>query len=289
MESTQSSPSELMDLRIKKILRTSREKEKVRNDFNYTFIQLGLNPADASELCEKLFDLLLSDRALEEIEANALGILEETKVGSDSLPSVLDEKLRARAELIFSQVEPHLKEVKGKVLDFGTGDGQVAQLLSDRLGLEMVGVDIRDYRKLNVSIPFELIRGGCVEVNSDTYSAVLLTNVLHHEQDNEGILSEVHRIVVPDGLVVILETVPDGVTEEEMESDKERTFMNDYLYNRLFHNADVPVPGTFETIGVWKERFAVHGMTLIQEADLGFDQTTIRDRHYLYVLRNEKN
>jgi Fe-S cluster biosynthesis and repair protein YggX len=110
----------------------------------------------------------------------------------------------------------------------------------------------------------------------------LLTNVLHHEKNNEKIIDELDRIV--RRRLVILETVPIGETENDMEQDKDRTFMNDYLYNHLFHNADVPVPGTFETPNKWIERFSNHGWKLVNEKDLGFDQPTIKDRHYLLVF-----
>lgn len=60
--------------------------------------------------------------------------------------------------------------------------------------------------------------------------------------------------------------------------------MNDYLYNRLFHNADVPVPGTFETPEGWGSRFAKYGWKVKHSENLGEDQKTIKDTHHLLVF-----
>ncbi len=69
----------------------------------------------------------------------------------------------------------------------------------------------------------------------------------------------------------------------------QRTFWNDYLYNRGFHDADVPVPGRFETREGWHDRFHKHGWTVTQAVDLGYDQPTIRDYHVLYVLKRSSD
>jgi len=275
-----------MKARINGSLENEETRKKVSDDFVYTFEQLGLSPEQAQKLCDDIFALLKSDKPLSDIEAETLRIFEnfKLKVGEQerNLVEALHEKLRDRAKIIASQVSPHLTDVKEKTIDYGAGDGQVTQILHDQLGLDIEGVDVRLYKASNVTVPIMFFDGGHIEVSNGTYEAGLLTNVLHHEKTNEKILNELDRIVRRK--LVVLETVPVGETEEAMEKDKDRTFMNDYLYNRLFHNADVPVPGTFETPNKWIDRFTQHGWKLVNEEDLGFDQPTIKDRHYLLVF-----
>jgi hypothetical protein len=276
----------LMKERIERSLEDEETRAKVTDDFSYTFERLGLSPDDAKKLCDNVFALLKAKKPLPDIEAETLRIFEniKLKVGDKepNLIEILHEKLRDRAKIIASQVAPHLGDVKEKAIDYGAGDGQVTQMLHDQLGLDIEGVDVRLYKAPNVTVPIMLFNGGHVEAADGTYEAALLTNVLHHEKANEKIFDELDRIVRRK--LVILETVPVGETEEVMEQDKDRTFMNDYLYNRLFHSADVPVPGTFETPKKWVDRFAQHGWKLVNEEDLGFDQPTIKDRHYLLVF-----
>lgn len=275
---------------IERSLRDEETRAKVIEDFTYTFGQLGLTPDEAARLCARVLELMAKNSALPEIEQEVLGIFETTNVKQGdkeiSLVDALHEKLKDRAEIIFSQVAQHLADIKSKVIDYGAGDGQVTQLLHDRQGLDIAGVDVRGYKAPHVTVPMSQFDGQHVDVEDGTYEAGVLTNVLHHEKTNENILNELDRIV--DRKLVVLETVPVGESEDAMGKDKDRTFMNDYLYNRLFHNADVPVPGTFETPKSWADRFKQHGWEIVHEEDLGFDQPTIKDRHYLFVLEKIK-
>lgn len=276
----------IMKERILRSLEDEETRAKVADDFSHTFKQLGLLPAQAEELCGDVFALLRSEKPLPDIESEILRIFGNIKVKmggkEQNLIEMLDKKLKDRARIIVSQVSPHLVGVKGKTIDYGTGDGQVAQMLHDQLGLDIEGVDVRSYKAPHVTVPMALFNGGRVEAADGAYEAGVLTNVLHHEKANEKILEELNRIVRRK--FIILETIPVGETEDVMEQDKDRTFMNDYLYNRLFHSADVPVPGTFETPKKWLARFAMYGWRLTSEEDLGFDQPTIKDRHYLLVF-----
>lgn len=280
---------ETIKARLERVLSNKESRESIKSDFEYTFQQLGLSSGQAEELCKKIFEVISSDKPLQETEAEALKILEDAtvqnEIGELTLLEVLDSKLIDRAELIFSQIKDYIKGIKGKVIDYGAGDGRVTQQLHDKLNLDVEGVDIRSYRAENITVPIKEFDGKRTEAQDGEYEAGVLTNVLHHERSNENILIELDRIV--SDRLIIIETVPVGESEEEIESDKDRTFMNDYLYNRLFHNANVPVPGTYGTPEEWRRRFAKYGWKVIEEKDLGFDQPTIKDRHYLFVL--EKN
>ena len=280
---------QIMKSRIEHLLLNEETTAKVTSDFRYTFGQLGLSNEQANNLCEKVLDLLKKDGSLSDIESETLQNFENINLNvngeEQNLIEVLHEKLIDRAKIIASQVVQQFTDVKGKTIDYGAGDGQVTQILHDQLGLDIEGVDIRMYKGKNITVPIMLFNGDHVNVSDSTYEAGLLTNVLHHENNNEKVLNELDRIV--KNKLVVLETVPIGESEEDMEKDKDRTFMNDYLYNRLFHNADVPVPGAYETPKGWVDCFNKHGWKLTSEKDLGFDQPTIKDRHYLFVFEKK--
>ena len=277
----------VMKERIEQSLNNIETREKVTKDFLHTFEQLGLSSDEAKKICNRVFELLLGGKPLLDIEQETLRVFENIKLDNgdkeQNLIEILHEKLIDRAKIIATQVSPYLKNTGDKVIDYGAGDGQITQILHDKLGLNIEGVDVRLYKASNITVPIKLFNGSHVDVADKEYGSGLLTNVLHHEKENEKILNELDRIV--KNKLVVLETVPVGKTEEIMEQDKDRTFMNDYLYNRLFHSADVPVPGTFETPQKWIERFSQHGWQLDSEEDLGFDQPTIKDRHYLLVFK----
>lgn len=276
--------SSVIKERIKHSLENEQTQLKVISDFKHTFEQIGLTPAKAQNLCNTIITLLKSNESLSEIENQVYKKFEACEVENSgaNLIEVLSEKLKDRADRIVKQISPYLENTGGKVIDYGAGDGQVAQLLHDQAGLDIEGVDIRLYKNANVSIPLVEFDGNHVNIGNKNYETAILTNVLHHEENKEKILDELDRII--QHKLVIIETVPEGDTEDQMEEDKDRTFMNDYLYNRLFHNADIPVPGTYETPKKWKEIFESRGWKLVEEKDLGVDQPIIKDRHYLFVF-----
>jgi SAM-dependent methyltransferase len=276
----------LMKGRIESAFADLEIRGKVFADFVYTFQQLGLEKDQADELCEWVSQRLLDPARLDETEGQILKKFEQITVkvgdGALNLVEVLHGKLKDRADLIFSQLKEYLAGVEGKVVDYGAGDGQVTQKLHDTLGLDIDGYDVRLYPAPNVTIPMATFDGGHVNVPDGSYEAAVMTNVAHHERNNEIILQELSRIV--KHRLVVVETVPTGETPEEVEKDRERTFMNDYLYNRLFHNADVPVPGAFETPEKWIERFGKYGWHIVRSENLGIDQPTIKDTHHLLVF-----
>lgn len=276
----------LMQERIHRALEDPEAREAVVADFSHTFRKLGLSEEHAQNICDMVLAKLSDPQSLDVLEQEILDWFEQIYIeipeGSYNLIEALHEQLRNRAELIFIQIEPHLTNETGRMIDYGAGDGQVTQLLHDRLGLDIEGVDVRHYPALGVTVPILLFSGKRVDVADGTYEVAVMTNVAHHEKDNEVILAELSRIVTRK--LVIIETVPTGDSPEAIERDRERTFMNDYLYNRLFHNADVPVPGTYETPDGWKDRIEAHGWHCTHSEDLGYDQPTIRDVHHLLVF-----
>jgi SAM-dependent methyltransferase len=275
----------VMRQRILRSLGTSVTYAKTLADFIHTFRTLGLDEEEGCKMATMIFRRM---RELEvvELEEMCFQLFRTTSVpvqgGTSNLVAELHEQLQGRAQIIYDQVWRHLKGIEGSVIDFGCGDGRVTSLLRAHLGLKIVGCDVRNYLSFKPMFPFVLFDGRHLDVPDRMFEAGLLTNVLHHDPDNECVLHELDRIISQK--LVILETVPVGNSESEMQADMDRTFMNDYIYNRLFHNGDVPVPGTFETPERWKSRFLEHGWKSIHELDLGIDQPISRIRHYLFVF-----
>lgn len=276
-----------MHARIKGVLANPTKRGQAQADYIYTFQQLGLSEDAATLLCDHICSALNSDDRLDHIEARILAGLSTIHVvdGSQStgLIDILHQQFAGRAGLIFKQIMPYLLQ-HAKTVDFGAGDGQVTQLIHDQGGVgDIEGYDVRAYPAAGVTVPLKVFDGKRLTTVKDHECRVsIATNVLHHAAQNDDCIDELSRVTADR--LIILETVPVGESEEEMQADMDRTFMNDYLYNRLFHNADVPVPGTFDTPKGWRTRFASRGWQVVAEHDLGIDQKVIKDRHYLLVL-----
>jgi ubiquinone/menaquinone biosynthesis C-methylase UbiE len=271
--------------RAERALSDQETREKVLSDFTTSFTYVGLPKEKAEELSRRVIDVIASPVPMKESEAEVRKIFEDYPLNGKSFIENVTEKFTGRAELIHEQVAPYLKDAKGKIIDYGAGNGQVTQLLHDNEGLDIEGVDVSDFRFPGVTIPITIYNGHHVAVPDQNYEAAVMTNVAHHEKDNEKILEELTRIV--KNRLVVIETVPIGKTDEEIEKDRERTFMTDVFWNRYFWDANIPVPGTYETPKGWEERFGRHGWKILESRNLGVDQPIVQDTHHLLVMEKE--
>lgn len=81
---------------------------------------------------------------------------------------------------------------KEKVLDLGCGSGIFAQKLKEKVGAEIVGIDIVDKRVFQ--IPFFLFDGKKIPFPDDFFDTVLISFVLHHTENPITILKEAKRV-----------------------------------------------------------------------------------------------
>jgi len=277
---------ELPESRVKRVLHDPKEHSKLRTDLMMLLENLGLDNRRANELYAQFSALYVSTNLLTDIDNKAHELVRQTEVVINSkkfpLLELLDKQCSQQLEKTFTQYASHLQNEKGRVIDYGAGNGVLTQMLHDKLGLNIEGVDIRDIKSASVNVPILQFNGERVPVADKYYTAGIINLVLHHEVNNEKILIELDRIV--SNKLVLKENVPVGATEEEMLQDMDRTFMLDYLMARMFRNYNVPVPGTFETPSGWKRRFAKYGWKIQHEEDLGFDTPCLPIRKCLLVF-----
>ncbi len=267
-----------MNTRIKQSLSNKFIREKVYNDFCDTFIAIDIDKKIAKDLTENVINILNNEVNLDIAESKINDIFNKLNVRN-----LINEKVKDRSIVIFNQIKEYVEDIKGNIIDYGAGDGVVADMLNKNLGSNIVGYDVSLYPKANINIPVFKFDGKNIDCEDNYFEVAIIINVIHHEAENEYILKELTRIV--KSKIIVIETVPIGNNEEEINIDRERTFMNDYLYNRLFHYGDnVPVPGTYETPIGWQKRFEGYGWKTEVSIDLGVDQKVIKDTHHLFVF-----
>jgi len=192
--------------------------------------------------------------------------------------AVLKEKLQKRALLIYSQVEYYLR--KGKILDFGCGDGRVGQLVADNTAQQVCLYDVADYRRSSVrdaNLPFF---SDWQEVGAQQFDTVMSLLVFHHSEDPDQEVSRLSKVC--QRLVVIESVIDDSIVPWSAQATI------DWIYNRGFHpGAMVPVPGQFRTSQDWLETFCRHGFSLVDSQDLGIDLPIVPEHHWLFVLDRE--
>lgn len=106
---------------------------------------------------------------------------------------------------VFSKI---LKDQKfEKALDVGCGDGRVAQIMGERLGIAFYGVDIS---KKGVELAKKIgVKAKVADLSSkipfeDNYfDLVISTEVLEHVTDPDTFLKEIYRVLKPSGKLLL--------------------------------------------------------------------------------------
>ncbi len=103
-----------------------------------------------------------------------------------------------------------------RALDLGCGTGITIDLLVERYG-EAVGVDVSqemlDGYQRGPDSPVELVRADMAALPflEGRFDVVVCRSALHHMDDEVGVLSEICRVLAPDGSLILGEPANDNV------------------------------------------------------------------------------
>ena len=139
----------------------------------------------------------------------------ETAYTSDTLVTALEEledMFRQREHLAVMEMPIHqLKRMK--VLEIGPGGGGHSALFKYR-GADITAVDITPERALGTDIKLQLVPGSGgrafqadaenLPFKDNSFDIVYSNGVLHHSEDTDKCLAEVHRVLKPGGQAVIM-------------------------------------------------------------------------------------
>ncbi len=274
-------------------------KEKIRTNLVRVFEHLGLPAAKASQLAEQTLALCQRDWPIASVEAELHRLCDR-----EGLAEKIARSLQGRAETIFGQARNHL--VGDLVLDLGCGDGQVGLLIAARLGKRVWLADIMDYHasgpgcgggqggtpiakqlgkdigsadnimSYNANKPsFKLFDGRTLPFPDKSMDSTLVFTVLHHADDPLRLLQESMRVTRKR--ILVIESIYLN------ETDRQVNIFQDWFYNRVLHEG-VNVPLNFQSPEGWKKTFQRHGLKVVESLDLGIDQLTVPEHHWLYVL-----
>jgi hypothetical protein len=225
-------------------------RSAITRDFNGIFRDLGVQPEQAAKITGDIFITLSGSSHLNLAESAIYHRLAETPTDSGvTLPQAAEKQVTLkRANIVYGRINPHLKAVRGHIINFGM-------------------------RSINPDIPKSKFPDG-------HFSASIANNILHRAPDPEGCIEELSRIT--SDKIIVIETVPSG---PDIKSDRERTFMNLYLFDRLLSPPEgyKRAINALETAESWTERFNRHGWKAVHSRNLG-TQPVLADTHHLLVF-----
>lgn len=276
---TENSENIILKKRLEDALSNREILENIITDYSIVFQNIWLNNEESLKLAIDITDIMKDNITLEKSEEKVLKIFNSINIDWKTFFESLKVKLKNRTNIIVPQLSPCLRWIEWKVIDYWAWSWLNAQWLNDELGLDIECIDIRDFKHPSVKLPIKILdENSKVPAIDNYYQAWYITNVLHHEKENEKILIELTRLI--SNRLIVIETVPNDDTKEEIE----RTFCNDVLWNRYFNYANIPVPWTFERPNSWIKRFEELWWKLKYQENLWYDQPTIRDIHHLFVF-----
>jgi len=136
-----------------------------------------------------------------------------------------------------------------KILDLGCGSGIAAKKFQDFFESEVLGVDIRDNR--TVDIPFKIIDGKTLPFDEDAFDVTLIAYVLHHCKAPEILLTEAKRV---SQKIIIFEDIPEGILSKLRCKLHQLTFFGGKRGKF-----------SFKTREEWKELFQKLGLKVVAE------------------------
>lgn len=100
-----------------------------------------------------------------------------------------------------------------KVLEIGSGSGAHSALFKKH-GADIISVDITPQRVMSTALKFRIVEGGpgrAYQADAErlpfrdaAFDIVYSNGVLHHSEDTDKCISEVHRVLKPGGLAVLM-------------------------------------------------------------------------------------
>lgn len=172
----------------------------------------------------------------------------------------------------YGRVRDHI--VGEKILDLGAGNGLLALEIKQRLGKEVILIDIVDYNCSNLPLilygPEDRIPLADKEVDT-----TILYAVLHHANDPEHLLKEATR-VTKTRLVII-----EGYVEED--DIRMTNCFFDWFYNRVIGDEDINVPLNFLKVEGWEIILKSFGFDIVKNVDIGICEPLIPE-HQVFII-----
>lgn len=160
----------------------------------------------------------------------------------------------SRTRALVSALLPCLP-AKARVLDVGCGFGTLGKALMEAdpdRGLVVEGLE--RVRREGEAIPVTSYDGRTAPFADNTFDAVILADVIHHENDPDRLLDEAARIT--RGLLIIKDHAPQGPLA------RPRICFIDWAANAPY---GVPCLFRYFSPAQWRERLLARGFSLVEE------------------------
>jgi 2-polyprenyl-3-methyl-5-hydroxy-6-metoxy-1,4-benzoquinol methylase len=106
-------------------------------------------------------------------------------------------------------ISEYLTPGESKILDGGCGEGEYVLAMRDKYNVEVWGIEYLEHKVKAFETKHPglnwVSKGDLQDITyaDDTFNVVILNEVLEHVPDDAAALQEVHRVLMPGGIVII--------------------------------------------------------------------------------------
>jgi ubiquinone/menaquinone biosynthesis C-methylase UbiE len=200
-------------------------------------------------------------------------VLQTTAAIGRALPPIM----RRRGRNKWTWLTTHVGSVEpgDRLLDVGAGEGFVGAAARQSTGADVVLCDVTDFNRTD--LPLVLSDGRTLPFETRAADVVVLAFVLHHTENAEQVVAEVHRVLRPGGRAAVLESVAESAW------DRQILHVLDPLANRLRSDGLMAAQEEFlrfRSADVWREIFRRSGFRVLSEDRRG----RVLHKQHLFIL-----
>lgn len=194
--------------------------------------------------------------------------------------SIYKKLSQGRSAVFAKRIAPLIGD-EDYLLDFGCGNMYTAQLLVKmKPGVKILGIDVvRDQNLIDLSdqpgLSFELSGTNQIDQPDKKFDGVIALAALHHTPDPEFFLSELKRVVKPNGYLILVEEMAINWL------DKIYISSQDYILNNL--KSGIPVPLNFRYLHEYLNEFKKQNLRIEVQSSVRLIHTMMH--HYIFKLR----
>lgn len=234
--------------------------ENIRNLVDYYITDMfklcpGLKAAFIRQIDNLCSSNLSNEKIFEELRTYFIGLLEHKELReSIELDKVTYLKRKiSQIKLLLNGHSP------ASFLDIGYGDGEITTELMNHLKLpkdKVTGLEVfsRDFDFPFTRVIYDGIR---IPLKDNSQELITLFSVLHHSDKPELLIKDIHRVMHPNGRLIIRDT--DAQTEET----KLFNLVFDHLFYKVFTDLkEAPIPGNYLGMAEWIDMLKRNGFAL---------------------------
>lgn len=173
---------------------------------------------------------------------------------------IYNAPLVSRYKSVLKRIPPEAKEI----LDVGCGDGYFACLIAKAfpksavtgLDADVSGIEIARQRALSISnVGFEFSDKTALPFEDQRFDVIIMADVIEHLTNVKGMVSELRRILIPSGLMII--TTPNRQIGSKWDDRHVFEFNGEELRTEIasqFHDVEVYGSWPMHHIRAWRRK-----------------------------------